>query len=296
MRLLVSGASGLVGTALARLLEPQGITLLNLTRSPRHAHDVGWDPAAGKLDRGALEGVDAIVHLAGESIASGRWSEQRKRRILDSRVNSTRLLAEAAASLDRPPRVLVSASAIGFYGNRGAERLTEESKSGNLFLSEVCRQWEEATQPARGAGIRVVNTRFGVILSPDGGALQKMLTPFRFGLGGIVGDGRQYWSWITLQDTVRAIEFALQTEALSGAVNVVAPHPVTNSQFTKALGRVMHRPTIFPLPAFAARIVLGEMADELLLASANVVPQRLEAAGFTFLHAELEPALRQLIA
>ncbi|MCA9166936.1 MAG: TIGR01777 family oxidoreductase [Planctomycetales bacterium] len=296
MKILVSGASGLVGSALRQVLAGRGAQVLNLTRSPRNSDDIGWDPGAGQLDPGALEGIEAVVHLAGESIANGRWTAEQKQRILNSRVRGTQLLAETVAGMANPPRALISASAIGYYGDRGSQQLTEDSAAGTLFLSRVCQQWEEATSPALRAGIRVVNTRFGVILSREGGALKKMLTPFRLGLGGRIGDGRQYWSWITLQDTVRAIDFALQHDSINGPINVVAPHPVTNSQFTKSLGRVLHRPTIFPMPAFAARLALGEMADELLLASANVIPAQLNAAGFRFLHAELEPALREVIS
>lgn len=296
MRILVSGATGLVGQAFAAVASQAGDQVVSLTRHPRQAEDVGWDPAQGKLERIRLEGFDAVVHLAGENIASGRWNAARKRQIRESRVQGTRLLSESLASLDHRPRVLVSASAIGFYGSRGDERLTESSTAGQLFLSDVCREWEQATAPAAAVGIRVVHARFGVILSTLGGALAKMLTPFRLGVGGIVGNGQQFWSWISLHDVARALAFAVHHDSLVGAVNVVAPHAVTNYEFTKSLGRILHRPTILPMPAFAARLALGEMADELLLASARVEPAKLVQAGFGFDQPRLEQALQQLLA
>jgi uncharacterized protein (TIGR01777 family) len=253
---------------------------------------VSWDPAAGAIDSTGLVGVDAVVHLAGESIAGGRWTEARKRRIRDSRVSSTRLLARALAQLASPPRVLVAASATGYYGDRGAEVLREESAPGAGFLAGVCREWEAAAEPAARHGIRVVHLRIGLVLSRDGGALASLLTPFRLGAGGPVGSGAQYWSWITLDDLLGAILHALTTEALAGPVNAVAPNPVTNREFAKTLGRVLRRPALLPLPAFAARLVLGEMADALLLASARVVPARLQATGYAFRAPTLEGALR----
>jgi uncharacterized protein (TIGR01777 family) len=295
MRILISGATGLVGDALGRSAQAQGHTVTALTRSPRTPSDIRWDPSTGQIDSSRLSGFDAVVHLAGESIAAGRWTAAKKQAILDSRVDGTRLLCTALAELDDKPPVLVSASAIGYYGSRGDQRLDESSTPGDLFLSRVCQQWEAATAPAASAGIRVVLARFGVILAAHGGALAVMLLPFRMGLGGVVGDGQQIMSWIALDDAVRAILSAIEQSSLSGPVNVVAPHPVSNREFTKSLGRVLGRPTVLPMPAFAARIALGPMADELLLASANVVPGRLTAAGFSFVHPHLEPALRQIL-
>jgi uncharacterized protein (TIGR01777 family) len=300
MKILVTGATGLVGSAFTVRAQSQGHVVSALTRSPRKQSDIRWNPAAGELDPAHLEGFDAVVHLAGESIASGRWTATQKKKIHDSRVQGTKLLCDALAQLDQrqmqKPSVLVSASAIGFYGDRGAEELTETSSSGSLFLSEVCQDWEAATQAAENAGLRVVHARFGVILSPKGGALAKMLTPFKLGGGGIIGNGKQYWSWVALEDTVDAILFALQDPTLQGPVNVVAPNAVTNGEFTKALGKVLSRPTILPMPAFAARLALGQMADELLLASARVLPSRLCAAGFKFQYPEVEGALRHLLS
>ena len=295
MKILVTGASGLVGSALVPFLEAGGHEVARLGRSAPADGDVRWDPDAGVLDAGALEGFDGVVHLAGENIASGRWTEARKRRIRESRVNGTRLLAEALAGLERPPLVLVSASAIGFYGNRGDEELTEGSPAGAGFLAEVCREWEAATEAAEGKGVRVVHARLGVVLSKDGGALAKMLTPFRLGAGGNIGNGRQYMSWITLHDTAAAIGHLLAAESAAGAVNVVAPAPVTNGEFTRTLGRVLRRPTLFPMPGFAARLAFGEMADALLLASTRVKPARLMESGYAFRHGSLEEGLRHVL-
>jgi uncharacterized protein len=296
MNILVSGASGLIGSALVPFLTTGGHTVTRLVRTGPAADGViSWDPSAGQLDPNALKGIDTVVHLAGESIAARRWTAEQKRRILDSRVQGTRLLCERLAGLERPPRVLVSASAIGFYGDRGEESLTEESAPGSGFLTDVCRAWEEATKAARDRGIRVVHPRFGIVLSPKGGALAKMLTPFRLGAGGVIGGGRQYMSWIALDDAVGAVHHALITDALAGPVNVVAPQPITNQEFTKTLGRVLGRPTIFPMPAFAARLAFGEMADALLLASTRVQPNRLLGTGYRFRFRDLESALRHLL-
>ena len=236
--------------------------------------EVSWDPAKGTIDAGKLEGFDAVVHLAGENIAGGRWTEQRKARIRDSRVQGTRLLCEALAKLANKPKTLISASAIGYYGERGDEILDESSPPGSdMFLVEVCKEWEAATEAAVAAGIRVVNLRFGIILSPDGGALSMMLTPFKLGVGGVLGDGKQYMSWVALDDAVGTIEKSMADESINGPVNSVSPNPVTNHEFTKTLGKVLVRPTILPMPAFAARLAMGEMADELLLASAASCPR-----------------------
>jgi hypothetical protein len=297
MHLIVTGSTGLVGSAATRRLAAAGHRVRRAVRSrpAPGSDDIFWDPAAGVLDPASLGGVEAAVHLAGESIAGGRWTAQKKARIRDSRARGTRLLSETLARLPKRPRVLVCASAVGYYGDRGSEVVTERSVPGRGFLAEVCRDWEAASAPASAAGIRVVTLRCGVVLSPSGGMLGKLLLPFRLGLGGRVGGGGQYMSWIELDDLVRVIEHALAAESLSGAVNAVAPHPVTNLEFTRTLGRVLSRPTIFPLPAFAARSALGEMADELLLSSARVEPQRLLESGFVFQHPTLESALRHVL-
>jgi hypothetical protein len=243
------------------------------------------------LASGTLDGIEAIVHLAGENIGDGRWTAAKKQRIRDSRVIGTRMLAEAAAASGGQVKTFVCASAIGFYGNRGNDQLTEDSSAGTGFLPEVCREWEAATDSAREAGIRVVNLRLGVVLSRAGGALAKMLLPFQMCVGGIIGSGQQYWSWLTVEEAAQMFRFAVQNTSLKGPVNAVSPQPVTNFEFTKALGSVLHRPTLFPLPAFMARLVLGEMADDLILGSTRVVPTRLQAAGYSFLHPEIGEAL-----
>lgn len=293
-RVLITGASGLVGSHLGQELRRGGHTVVPMSRSaPSDGSEaIVWKPNEGELDPADLEGADVIVHLAGESIAAARWTEKKKQAIRDSRVNGTTLLSGAIARMQRKPAVLICASAIGIYGSRGDEMLDETSDAGDSFLADVCKQWEAACQPAREAGVRVVNARFGMVLSGDGGALKAMLTPFRMGVGGVVGDGLQWWSWVSLADAVRAITFAMDHEKMDGPMNVVSPNPATNREFTKALGKVISRPTILPLPAFAAKMMMAEMADELLLASARVQPRRLLEAGFEFHHAELEPALR----
>lgn len=296
MNILVSGASGLVGSALVPALESAGHTVRRLVRVRPEAGspDVYWDPMGLFDPVGGMEGFDAVVHLAGESVAA-RWTRNKKARILNSRVQGTMTLASAVARSKRPPKVLVSASAVGYYGNRGDESLTEESTSGSDFLADVARQWETALAPATRAGIRTVMLRIGFILSPRGGGLARMLPPFRMGVGGRLGSGRQWMSWISIVDVVGAIQHALTTEALWGPVNAVAPHPVTNAEFTRTLGRILGRPTIFPMPGFAARLAFGEMADVLLLASQRVQPVKLQSSGFQFRHPELEGALRELL-
>jgi uncharacterized protein (TIGR01777 family) len=294
-RVLVSGSHGLVGTALVPFLTTGGHGVTRLVRGGAAAPDaVKWDTEES-INPENLEGFDAVIHLAGENIASGRWNEAKKAAIRDSRVKSTRALAKALAQVKSPPRVLVCASAIGYYGDRGDEELTESSTAGSGFLAEVCRDWEAAAAPARERGIRTVHVRFGVILSPQGGALAKMLLPFRLGAGGRIGSGRQWMSWMGIHDAVGAIHHAVHTDALAGPVNVVAPNPVANAEFTRVLGRVLHRPTIMPMPAFAARLALGEMANELLLASQRVKPTRLLETGYDFRHRDLEPALRHIL-
>ena|SRR5687768_13007859 len=297
MKVLISGSHGLVGSALVKSLAEDAHEVVRLVRDQRDlaALEIGWHPNEGRINAQQLEGLDAVVHLAGESIASGRWTEEKKRAIRDSRVKGTRLLSETIAQLSRPPAVFLSASAIGYYGNRGDEVLTETSRPGNDFLASVCVEWEEATRPAAEKGIRTVNTRFGIILDRDGGALAKMLTPFRMGIGGRIGDGRQWMSWIALDDVVNALKFLLRDSAVRGPVNVVAAHPVTNAEFTKTLGRVLSRPTFFPVPAFGARLAFGEMADALLLSSQRVEPGVLADRGFAPYWPSLEPALRHLL-
>ena len=298
MRVAVTGSTGLVGSEVVAGLSAAGQEVVRLVRrAPAPGEGaVRWDPAKGEIDAAGLEGLDAVVHLAGENIGSGRWSPTRKAAIRESRVNGTRLLCDALAGLDRPPRTLVCASAIGYYGDRGPEPLTEESPPGAGYLAEVCREWEAASAPAVRKGIRVVTLRIGVVLSPKGGALSRMLPPFRAGFGGVLGGGRQYVSWIDLDDLPPVVLHALRCSGLSGPVNAVAPRPVTNREFTEALGNVLSRPTPFPVPAFALRIAVGrEMADALLLASARVAPRRLEETGYRFRFPELPAALRHLI-
>lgn len=296
MDVVVSGATGLVGSALSKELEDKGHKVIVLSRSKPSSDDtIRWDPSRGQIDASRLEGIDAVVHLAGENIV-GRWTPEKKRRIRDSRVQGTRLLAETVAGLSEKPRAMVCASAIGYYGDRGNELLREESEPGGAFLSEVVKEWEAAAAPAREAGVRVANLRFGVVLSAEGGALGTTLPIFKLGLGGKVGSGRQWWSWVALDDVAGAIIHALENESVEGPVNVVAPNPMTNAEYTKVLGDVLNRPTLFPLPAPAARAMLGEVADELLLASARVEPAKLKETGYEFRYPELEDALRHLLA
>ncbi len=297
MKTLITGSTGLIGSALIEALKTQNHHVTRLVRSPLPSGEptVQWNPAAGTLNANEIEGFDAVVHLAGESIAARRWTAAQKARIRDSRVKGTKLLSETLAKLAKPPKVLVCASAIGFYGDRGEEILREDSKIGSGFLAEVCQEWENAAEAAGKKGIRVVHLRNGLVLSPKGGALAKLLLPFKMGVGGIVGNGKQYWSWVSLDDTVGAFCHALTNENLRGAANLAAPRSVTNSEFTKILGKVLSRPTIFPLPAFVARLMLGEMADGLLLSSARIEPARLLASGYKFKHPELEGALRDLL-
>lgn len=295
MNVLITGASGLVGTVLVPSLSEQGHVCQTLCRQSGATKPLTWDPAAQRLNLGEQPRIDAVIHLAGESIASGRWNAQKKARIRESRAQGTRLLAETLANLESKPEVLVSASAIGFYGNRGDETLDESSAPGQGFLAEVCQDWENATQPAEQAGIRVVHARLGVVLSKAGGALASMMTPFRLGLGGRIGSGRQHMSWIALDDVVTILQFLISDATLSGPVNLVTPSPVTNSQFTKALGRVLCRPTLLPMPAPVARMLMGEMAEELLLASTRVSPRKLTEAGYEFQFSELAAALDAIL-
>jgi len=290
----VTGAGGLVGSAVARSLEESGASVTRLVRRPAasSAGEISWDPVARKIEAQALAGLDAIVHLAGENIAAGRWTAERKERIRSSRVAGTRLIAEALAATERGPRVLVSASAIGYYGERGDEVLDEQSPPGAGFLAETCVEWEQAVEPAVEAGLRVVRLRIGVVLSRQGGALSRMLLPFRLGLGGKLGHGRQFMSWIALDDLVGIVLHALADERLSGAVNAVAPNPVRNAEFSRTLGAVLGRPAVLPVPSFALSWLLGEMGRELLLAGARIEPRRLTESGYMFRFPELESALR----
>ena len=302
MKIVVTGATGLVGSALVPSLVAGGHSVVRLVRKQSNAGagnnvtDALWRPDRGEIDAAALAGCDAAVHLAGENISEGRWTDEKKRRIIESRVQGTRLVSETLARLEPRPRVLVSASATGYYGDRGDELLTEGSAAGKNFVAKVCREWEAATEPARAAGLRTVLLRFGIVLSREGGALAKMMTPVKLGVGGKLGSGRQYYSWIAIEDAVAAVRHALENEAVGGPVNLVSPQPVTNAEFTKALGHALGRPTLFAVPAFAARLAFGEMADELLLASARVEPAQLKTTGFEFKYPTLEAALRHLIS
>lgn len=293
MNILISGSSGLVGGRLMRLLGASGHRVTRLVRrEPKSADERFWDPEARKLDPGVLDGIQGVVNLAGDNIGRGRWNAAKKKRILDSRIQTAGLLAEAIAASPNKPDVFVSASATGFYGNRGSEALSESSGPGEGFLVDVCREWEAA---ALRGGIRTVLLRFGMILAKDDGALAAMLTPFKLGVGGNMGNGKQYWSWVNIDDATRIILFALTHSELSGPVNAVAPQAVTNAEFTRTMGSVLHRPTILPMPAFAARIALGEMADALILSSSRVVPAKLQSAGYEFLHPDLKGALGAVV-
>jgi uncharacterized protein (TIGR01777 family) len=295
-RILLTGASGLVGSALAPFLTTGGHRVERLVRgAPRAAGEIGWDPLAGTLDRERLEGVDAVVHLAGESVGGGRWSAARKEAIRSSRVRGTRTLCEGLARLRAPPRVLVSASASGFYGNRGEEPLTESSAPGEGFLAEVCGEWEAATLPAEEAGVRVVRLRIGLVLSPEGGALAAMLPAFRLGVGGRVGSGEQFLSWIAIEDLLAVIHQSLIDEQLRGPVNATSPSPIAQGEFARTLARVLRRPALLPVPAFAVRLALGEMGEALLLEGARVLPRKLLDTGFEFSTPDLEPALRLVL-
>jgi uncharacterized protein (TIGR01777 family) len=287
----------LVGGALVEALRGDGHTVVRLVRaaSAAAAGDVLWNPMQGVFDARGAEGVDAVVHLAGENIASGRWTAARRAAIRESRVAGTRLLAQGIGGLSRPPATLVCASAVGYYGDRGDERLTESSSAGRGFLAEVCQAWEAAAAPAAAAGVRVAHLRFGVILSATGGALARMLLPFRLGAGGRLGSGRQWMSWITLADAVGTVRHVLERDSCRGPVNAVAPDPARNADFTRELAGVLRRPALLPAPAFALRCVLGDMARELLLASQRVEPAVLAETGFRFRHPQLGPALRLLL-
>ena len=292
----VTGANGLVGQALVDAFTADGVRVLRLVRRPANGPDeVSWDPARGEIEAEKLEGIDALFHLAGKGIADQRWTPAVKEQIVSSRVDGTRLIAETLAGFERKPRVLVAASAVGFYGDRGAETVDEDSPAGEGFLAETCQQWEAAGAPAWEAGLRVVQVRIGMVLSPKGGALAKMLTPFRLGAGGVVGSGEQVISWIALPDLIRVLRYVADVDTIHGAVNAVAPGAVTNREFTKALGAQLGRPTFLPVPSFAVKAMMGEAAGPLLFEGARVEPKRLNEAGFTFETPDLPSALTRVL-
>jgi uncharacterized protein (TIGR01777 family) len=296
MRVVVTGASGLIGTALGPSLRAAGHEFVPMARRPAPG-GLQWDPGAGRIDAAGLEGADAVVHLAGAGIGDKRWNAAYKRVVFDSRVQGTTLLAETIAKLDRPPAVLVSGSAVGFYGDTGDNEVTEAGGRGAGFLGDVCEAWEAATAAASSAGVRVAHIRTGIVLTGRGGALKRMLLPFRLGVGGRLGSGRQWFSWISLADEVGAIEHILAHDTIAGPVNLTAPVPVTNAVFTKALGKTLHRPAVLPVPAAALKAALGaEMAHELLLMGQRVRPQRLTESGYRYAHPEVEGALRAALA
>jgi uncharacterized protein (TIGR01777 family) len=297
LRIGITGSHGLIGSALNPVLQAAGHEVVRFVRgSPEPGcSDIVWDPESDLIEVSAMEGLDAVIHLAGENLASGRWTQKKMAQIRDSRIQGTSLLCRALAEVKAPPSVLLSASAVGFYGNRGDKVLTENSLVGSGFLAELCRDWEAATQPAVKRGLRVVQLRFAVVLSATGGALAKMIRPFRFGLGGPIGDGEQYWSWISLVDAIEAIRFALASESISGPLNLAAPEPVTNREFASMLGEVLGKRARLTTPAAVLRLAFGEMVDETLLSSARVLPAKLTAAGFEFQYPALRPALEHLL-
>jgi uncharacterized protein len=295
MRVLISGSSGLIGSALSRSFTERGYEVVRLVRRAPSGGDILWNPDRGELALDPKSQFDVVLHLAGENIGAGRWSAARKERILSSRVNGTRTLVSALTQLQTAPPILISASAVGFYGDRGDEIVREENRPGDGFLAEVCKQWEAEALKTRQHGIRTVCLRIGVVLARDGGALAKMLLPFKLGLGGKFGDGSQYMSWVALDDLVAAVHHVVYDDSISGPVNVVAPHPVTNAEFTKTLGKVLRRPTILGAPAFALKLLLGEMAGPLLLEGQRVEPSKLLATRFEFKHPELDTALRSAL-
>ena len=296
MKVLITGASGLIGRALQKSFKEKGYEMLLASR--KEATDPGhvqWDAETGFAEPEKLEGIDAVVHLAGESVSGLRWTDEKKQAIHDSRVLGTRSVVAAISKLKTKPKVFILSAAIGFYGDRGDEEMTETSAAGDTFLAEVSKDWEAEGRRAEDSGVRTVLLRTGIVLSKDGGALGTMLTPFKFGVGGVVGSGKQWMSWISLDDQIRVINFAIENENIRGAINAVSPNPVTNQEFTKTLGDVLYRPTILPLPEFAVSMVFGEMGDALLLASTRVLPKRLEDAGFEFKYPELKPAIEHAV-
>ncbi len=292
----ITGATGFVGSRLTEVARSQGREVLQITRSTPGPGQMQWSPSEGTIEAERLRGVDAVVHLAGESLFGLRWTEEKKRRIMKSRVDGTSLIARTLASMQDGPGTLVSASAVGYYGDRAGAVLTESSEPGDDFLASVCVAWEKAADPARAAGIRVVHPRIGIVLHPDGGALAKMLPAFKMGLGGPIGSGEQYFPWITLDDLVMALLFAVDEDSLEGPVNVTAPNPVTNAQFVDELGDALSRPTAIPLPKFAVKLAMGEMGEQTLLSGQRAIPQKLENSTFQFAHRNIGPALEALLA
>ncbi len=298
MKILITGARGLVGKALQKSFSEKGYEMLLAGRGePKHENEIQWsvEDAFRDEDMSRLEGLDAVIHLAGEGIAGLRWTDEKKKAIRDSRIKGTHGIVNAMASLQKKPKVFISGSALGFYGDRGDEIVTETSPAGNTFLSDVCKEWEMESRRAEDSGIRTVLLRTAIVLSKDGGALATMLTPFKFGVGGVVGSGKQWMSWIALDDVVGIVNFALENENLRGAVNLASPNPVTNEEFTKTLGEVLYRPTFLPLPEFAVNLVFGEMGDALLIDSTRVEPTRLNEAGYRFKFPNLKPALENAV-
>lgn len=296
MRVAIAGASGLVGSALIPVLERDGAQITRLVRSTPKTGEIEWHPNQDEVRPDSLAGFEVIINLAGENIAGGRWTDEQKRKIRDSRVNGTHLLSEAIARMADKPRAFICASATGIYGDRDDEVLDEQSESGGGFLAGVCREWEKATELAGKAGVRVVNLRFGPILAREGGMLAKLLTPFKMGMGGKVGSGKQYISWVALEDAVSAMKLAIDDDSIRGPLNIVSPNPVTNEEFTKTLGHALNRPTALAMPAFAARLAFGEMADEMLLVSQRVMPKKLNVVKFEFAYPKLDAALRHYLA
>lgn len=295
MRILISGSSGLVGSAVVKQFRQQGYEIVTLKRSKSLKEgEIYWNPNKGELEPDLVEGFDAWINLAGENIA-GRWSIKKKNQIVQSRLLTTETLAKTLNMLKRPPKVFINASAVGFYGNRGDAFLSEEAPVGKGFLAKVCRMWESAAEAVKQKGVRIVLVRFGTVLSPKGGALEKMVTPFKLGFGGVVGSGNQYMSWVEIDDLTEALDFILNNPNIQGPVNVVSPNPVTNKGFTKALGKMLHRPTLLPLPALAVRMLFGEMGEELLLSSIRVNPSKLLQAGFAFRYASIDSALQKCL-
>ncbi len=293
MKILISGSTGFIGSRLVPLLREIGHDVTALVRSSNEP-GLLWDPNKKKINISRLENYDAFVHLSGESI-NGKWTASKKKKIIDSRVITTKFLAECISKLKNPPKAFISSSAIGFYGNRGDEELTEQSFPGIGFLAEVCKAWEAETNPVAEKGIRVVNIRTGLVLSPDGGALQKLLLPFKLGVGGKIGSGNQWWSWITVNDLLRIYQYSIENNSVNGAINTVSPNPQRNSAFVKTLGKVLHRPTIFPLPSSIVKLIFGEMGQELLLDGQKAIPKKLTESGFKFEQTELESALRSML-
>ena len=296
MKIAIAGASGLVGSALIPALVAEGAAITRLVRGAPKPGEIEWHPNQDQVSPQLLEGFDVIVNLAGENVAGSRWTDEQKRKIRDSRVSGTHLLSEAIAKMSAKPGAFICASATGIYGDRDDETLDEQSESGGGFLAGVCREWEKACEPAIKAGVRVVNLRLGPVIARTGGMLAKLLTPFKMGMGGKVGSGKQYISWVALDDVVNAIKLTINDQSLRGPVNIVSPNPVTNEDFTRALGHVLNRPTALAVPAFAARLAFGEMADEMLMASQKVMPKKLLAAGFQFALPSLEATLQRYLA